>query len=128
MVRRAIRQFAVEVRRRPRLATTANPNAQSAATKPPPAAFDRESRRAGVAACGAQEADLSPVVDVAVSQPRGRILPSLVSDELWHRRLEDAPYPLQIQSHFRARQTDNRAGGKARGSSIQIAAKLELVV
>jgi hypothetical protein len=91
MLRRAIRPFAVEVRRRPRLATTANPNAQSSATKPPPAAFDRESRRAGVAACGAQEADRSPVVDVAASQPTGRILPSLVSDEPRHRRLEDAP-------------------------------------
>ena len=88
-LRRGIPSFTVEVRRRPRLATTSNPNAPSSETRPPQAAFDRESSRAAAAAFGAKM-DSSPV-DVAPSHPRGRILPSLVPDEPRHRLLEDAP-------------------------------------
>jgi hypothetical protein len=88
MLRRAIRPFTVEVRRRPRFATTSNPNAQSSAAKSPQADFEGESRRAEVAVFGVQEADLSHVV---ASQPTGRILPSLVPDEPRHRLLEDVP-------------------------------------
>jgi hypothetical protein len=90
-VRRAIPSFTVEVRRRPRLATTANPDVESSETKPPPAAFHRASDRAAAAALGANT-DSSPV-DVAPSHPRGRILPSLVPDEPRHHLLEDAPVP-----------------------------------
>ena len=90
-MRRVVPSFTVEVRRRPRLATTANPNAPSSATKPAPAAFDRASQRAAVAAFGAQGANLFPVVDVAASHPMGRILPSLVPDQPQHRLLEDVP-------------------------------------
>jgi hypothetical protein len=91
MLRRAIPSFTVEVRRRPRLATTSNPDVQSSETKPPQAAFDRASDRAAAAAFGAN-IDSSPV-DVAPSHPRGRILPSLVPDQLRHRLLGDAPVP-----------------------------------
>ena len=89
MLRRAIPSFTVEVQRRPRLATTSNPDVQSSETKPPQAAFDRASDRAAAAAFGANM-DSSPV-DVAPSPPRGRILPSLVPYEPRHRLLEDAP-------------------------------------
>jgi hypothetical protein len=88
-LRRAVPSFTVEVRRRPRLATS-NPDAPSFETKPPQAAFDRESHRAAAAVFGAKKMDRSPV-DVAASPPGGRILPSLVPDELRHRLLEDAP-------------------------------------
>jgi hypothetical protein len=91
MLRRAIPSFTVEVRRRPRLATTSKPDVQSSETKLPQAAFDRASDRAAAAAFGAN-IDSSPV-DVAPSRPRGRILPSLVPDEPRHRLLEDAPVP-----------------------------------
>ena len=89
-MRHTIRPFTVEVRRRPRLATASNPEAQSSETKPAPLALGPESQRASVAAFGAQGPD-RPSVDVVASHPRGRILPSLVPDELRHRLLEDAP-------------------------------------
>ena len=92
-MRRAVPSFTVEVRRRPRLATTSNPDAQSSETKPQQAVFGRESSRAAAAAFGAKM-DSSPVV-VAPSHPRGRILPSLVPDEPRHRALEDAP-PVSV--------------------------------
>jgi hypothetical protein len=88
-MRRAVPSFTVEVRRRPRLATTSNPDVQS--SKPPQAAFDRASDRAAAAAFGANT-DSSPV-GVTPSHPRGRILPSLVPDEPRHRLLEYAPVP-----------------------------------
>ena len=91
MLRRAIPSFIVEVRRRPRLATTSKPDVQSSETKPPQATFDRASDRAAAAVFGAN-IDGSPV-DGAPSRPRGRILPSLVPDEPRHRLLEDAPVP-----------------------------------
>jgi hypothetical protein len=91
MLRRAIPSFTVEVRRRPRLATTSHPDVQSAETKPPQAPFDLASDRAAAAAFG-PNIDSSPV-DVAPSHPRGRILPSLVPDEPRHRLLEYAPVP-----------------------------------
>jgi hypothetical protein len=91
MLRRAVPSFTVEVRRRPRLATTSNPGAQPSQSNPPQAAFDRASDRAAAAAFGANT-DSSPA-DVAPSHPRGRILPSLVPDEPRHRLLEDAPVP-----------------------------------
>ena len=84
-MRRAIPSFAVEVRRRPRLTTTSNPDAQSSETKSPRAGFDRESHRASAAAFGATQVDSSPT-DVA-SSPRGRILPSLVPEEPLRRPL-----------------------------------------
>jgi hypothetical protein len=90
-LRRAVPSFTVEVRRRPRLPTTSNPDVQSSETRPPQAAFDRASDRAAAAAFGAN-IDGSPV-DVAPTRPRGRILPSLVPDESRHHLLEDAPVP-----------------------------------
>jgi hypothetical protein len=89
-LRRAVPSFTVKVRRRPRLATTSSPDAQSPETKPPQAAFDRESHRAAAAAFGAKKMDRSPV-DFAQSHPRGRILPSRVLDERRHRLLQDGP-------------------------------------
>ncbi len=91
-MRRAVPSFTVEVRRRPRLATTSNPenpDAPSSESGSPQAAFDRESHRAAAAAFGSKQVDQSRV-DVAASHPRGRILPSLVHDEPRHRLLEDA--------------------------------------
>jgi len=86
-LRRAVPSFTVEVRRRPRLATS-NPDAQSSDTKPPQGAFDRELHRASAAAFGAKKVNPSPT-DVA-SSPKGRILPSLVPDEPLHRPRRDA--------------------------------------
>jgi hypothetical protein len=91
MLRRAIPSFIVEVRGRPRLTTTSNPDVQSSGSKPPQAAFDRASDGAAAAAFGAKM-DRSPV-DVAPSHPGGRILPSLVPDEPRPRLPEDAPVP-----------------------------------
>ena len=88
-LRRAVPSFTVEIRRRPRLATTSSPNAQSSETTPPQSGFDRESHRVAAAAFVAKKPDPSPV-DV-VSSPKGRILPSLVPDEPRHRLLRDAP-------------------------------------
>jgi hypothetical protein len=86
-LRRAVRSFTVEVRRRPRLATS-NPVAQSSETKSPQGASDRESHRASAVTFGAKKVDPSPT-DVA-SSPQGRILPSLVSDEPLRRPRRDA--------------------------------------
>jgi hypothetical protein len=100
-MRRAVPSFTVEVRRRPRLATTSNPGAQPSQSNPPQAAFDRASDRAAAAAFGANT-DSSPV-DVAPPHLRGRILPSLVPDEPRHRLLEDAPVPAtDSERHSRA--------------------------
>jgi hypothetical protein len=87
-LRRAVPSFTVEVRRRPRLATTSNQNGISSETQPSKVAFDPEAHRAAAAAFASQQMDGSPVV--AASHPRGRILPSLVPDEPWHRLLDDA--------------------------------------
>ena len=86
-MRRTVPSFTVEVRRRPRLATTSRPNEQSLETKPLPAAFDRELHPAEAAAIGAKKTD-QPSVDVPA--PKGRILPSLVADEPLARLLRDA--------------------------------------
>ena len=108
-MRHAIRPFTVEVRRRPRLATASE-------TKLAPPAFDPESQRAAAMAFGATGPDRSSV-DVAASHPRGRILPSLVPDELRRRLLEDGPAsavdseppsrgprPLSVRARKRAEQ------------------------
>ena len=87
-MRRAVPSFTVEVRRRPRLATAPNPDAQSSETKSPLAGFERASHRPLAAAFGAKEVDPSPI-EVA-STPKGRILPSLVPDESLLRTLQDA--------------------------------------
>jgi hypothetical protein len=100
-LRRAVPSFTVEVRRRPRLATTSYPDAQSSETKSSLARFDRESHRASAAAFGAKKVDPSPV-DVA-STPKGRILPSLVADEPLRRTLQDAaPTPAESDPPSRA--------------------------
>jgi hypothetical protein len=87
-LRRAFPFFTVEVRRRPRLATTSIPDAQSSESRSPQAGFDRESHRASAAAFGAKKVDPSPTD--AASSPKGRILPSLVPDEPLRRPLRDA--------------------------------------
>jgi hypothetical protein len=87
-LRRAVPSFTVEVRRRPRLATSSNPDAESSETRSPQAGFDREWRRASAAAFGAKKVDPSPVD--AASHPKGRILPSLVPDAPLGRPLRDA--------------------------------------
>jgi len=100
-LRRAVPSFTVEVRRRPKRATTSNPNAQSSETRSPRAGFDRESHRPLAAAFGARKADPSPV-DVA-STPKGRILPSLVPDAPLRRALQDAaPTPAESDPPSRA--------------------------
>ena len=88
-MRRAVPSFTVEVRRRPRLATKSNPDAQSSENKPPQGAFDRESHRAAAAAFEAKEVDEFPV-DVGASHPMRRILPSLIADEPSRRPLRDS--------------------------------------
>jgi len=88
-LRRTVPSFTVEVRRRPRLATTSDPDAQSSETRSPRAGFDRESHRIAAAPFEAKEVDQSPV-DVAASHPMRRILPSLIADEPSRRPLRDA--------------------------------------
>jgi hypothetical protein len=88
-LRRTVPSFTVEVRRRPRLATTSDPDAQSSETRFPRAGFDRESHRIAAAPFEVKEVDQSPV-DVAASHPMRRILPSLIADEPSRRPLRDA--------------------------------------
>jgi hypothetical protein len=123
-LRRAVPSFTVEVRRRPRLATTSNQNAQSSET-PSKTAFDPESHRAAAAAFDAQKTDPSPV-DVPTSRPAGRILPSLVPDEMQDRLREDArvstaesepPPPTPKQPSVRAAKQGEQAS-KSPWSSI----------
>jgi hypothetical protein len=87
-LRRAVPSFTVEVRRRPRPATTSGPNVQSSETKPQQAALDRGAHRVAAAAFEAKKMNQSPV-GVAASYPKGRILPSLLDEELL-LRLRDA--------------------------------------
>jgi hypothetical protein len=114
-VRRDIRPFTVEVRRRPRLPTTANPNTQSFETRPPQAAFDRETQRATIAALNAHETDCSPVVDVAASRPTGRILPSLATDEPRHRLLEEVRISAAASEPLSRASKRQSAGASRRG-------------
>jgi hypothetical protein len=88
-LRRTVPSFTVEVRRRPRLATTSDPDAQSSETRFPRAGFDRESHRIAAAPFEVKEVDQSPV-DVAASHPMRRILPSLIADGPSRRPLRDA--------------------------------------
>jgi hypothetical protein len=99
-LRRTVPSFTVEVRRRPRLATTSDPDAQSSETRSPRAGFDRESHRIAAAPFEAKEVDQSPV-DVAASHPMRRILPSLIADEPSRRPLRDAALQQQSLSHLR---------------------------
>ena len=93
-MRRAVPSFTVEVRRRPRLATTSNRDAQSSETSSSPVGLDRESHRAAAATFGAKKLDQSP--GAVASSLRGRILPSLVPDESLRRMLRDvAPTPAE---------------------------------
>jgi hypothetical protein len=116
-LRRAVPSFTIEVRRRPRLATTSNPDAQSPETKPPQAAFDRESHRVAAAAFAANKTDPAPV-DVA-SSPRGRILPSLVADEPLRRPLQDAaPTPADSAPPSPAPKRRDQAYKSPRNSSF----------
>jgi hypothetical protein len=116
-LRRAVPSFTIEVRRRPRLATASNPDAQSPETKPRQAAFDRESHRVAAAAFAANKTDPSPV-DVA-SSPRGRILPSLVADEPLRRPLQDAaPTPAESAPPSSAPKRRDQASKSPRNSSF----------
>jgi hypothetical protein len=100
-LRHAVPSFTVEVRRRPKRATTSKPNAQSSEAKSPQAGFDRASHRVAAAAFDARKADPSPV-DVA-STPKGRILPSLVPDGSLRRTFQDAaPTPAEFDPPSRA--------------------------
>ena len=90
-MRRAIPSFTVEVRRRPRLATTSSQDAQSSDAKTRPAAFERESHRVAAATFGAKTST-QPSGDGAASQPRGRILQSLVPEKATGGQLQDARF------------------------------------
>ena len=117
-MRRAIPSFTVEVRRRPRLATTSSPDAPSSEAGPPQGAFDRESHRVAAGAVDAKEVDQSSV-DVAASPPRGRILPSLVPDEAQHHVLEDAAISAaksEPSSRVPKRPSERTSKGKGQAS------------
>ncbi len=119
-MRRAVPSFTVEVRRRPRLATTSNPHVQSSETKSPQAGFDRESHRVAAAAFEARKVDPSPVV--VASSPRGRILPSLVPDESYVVRSE-TPHQSAAESDppSRAPKRRDQASKSPRNSSFSSA-------
>jgi hypothetical protein len=88
-LRRAVPSFTVEVRRRPRLATTSSQDAQSSDAKTRPAAFERESHRVAAATFGAKTSTQSSG-DSAASRPKGRILQSLVPEKAIGGQLQDA--------------------------------------
>jgi hypothetical protein len=90
-LRRGIPSFTVEVRRRPRLATTSSQDAQSSDAKTRPAAFERESHRVAAATFGAKTST-QPSGDGAASQPKGRILQSLVPQKATGGQLQDARF------------------------------------
>jgi hypothetical protein len=112
-LRRAVPSFTVEVRRRPRLATASNPDAQSSETKSPQVGFDRESHRPLAAAFEAKQVDPSPTV--AASTRKGRILPSLVPDESLRRTFKTPHQHRQGLIHLRGRQSDRRGGRQSEG-------------
>jgi hypothetical protein len=88
-LRRAVRSFTVEVRRRPRLATNSSQIVQPSETKIPQAGVEQESPRVAAAALEAGKSNRFPV-DVAASYPKGRVLQSLVPEEPLRRQLRDA--------------------------------------
>jgi hypothetical protein len=117
-LRRAVPSFTVEVRRRPRLATT---HGQSSETRSPQAGFDLESHRVAATAFGAQKIGQSPV-DVAASPPRGRILPSLVPEESLRRPLQDAaPTPAESDPPSRAPKRRDQASKSPQNSGFSSA-------
>jgi hypothetical protein len=87
-LRRAVPSFTVEVRRRPRLATS-NPDEPLSEARSPGAGFNRASHRVATEALEAEKPDPPPIVEAA-SCPKGRILPSLVPDESLRWTLRDA--------------------------------------
>ena len=89
-MRRAVPSFTVEVRRRPRLATS-NPDAPLSEARSPRAGFDRASHWVATEALEAEKPD-PPLVEAA-SYPKGRILPSLVPDESRRTLRDAAPTP-----------------------------------
>ena len=120
-MRRIVPSFTVEVRRRPRLATTSNSDAQSSETRSPRAGFDRELHRVAATAFEAKKADPSPVA--AASPPRGRILPSLVPDESLRRPLRDAaPTAAESDPPSRATKRRDQASKSPRNSGFSSAA------
>jgi hypothetical protein len=88
-LRRAVPSFTVEVRRRPKRATTSKPDAQSSETRSPHAGFNRASHCVAAPAFEAKKVDPSPTV--AASTPKGRILPSLVPDDALTTAESDPP-------------------------------------
>jgi hypothetical protein len=120
-LRRTVPSFTVEVRRRPRLATTSDPDAQSSETRSPRAGFDRESHRIAAAPFEAKEVDQSPV-DVAASHPMRRILPSLIADEPSRRPLRDAALTTaESEPPSRAPQRRDQASKPPRNSGFSSA-------
>jgi hypothetical protein len=100
-LRRTVPSFTVEVRRRPKRATTSNPDAPSSEIQSPRAGFDRASHRVAATVFAAKKADPSPT-EVA-SSPKGRVFPSLVPDEWLRRMLQDAaPTPTESDPPSRA--------------------------
>jgi hypothetical protein len=125
-LRRAVPSFTVEVRRRPRLATTSNPEAQSSETRSPRGGFDRESHRVAAAPFEAKKVDQSPV-DVAASSPKGRILPSLVAEESLRRTLRDAaPTAAESDPPSQAPKWRDQASKSPRNSGFSSAANAPL--
>jgi len=114
-LRRAVPSFTVEVRRRPRLATTSNRDAQSSETSSSPAGLDRESHRAAAATFGAKKLDQSP--GAVASSLKGRILPSLVPDESLRRMLRDAA-PTSAESDPPSRAPKRTSKGKDQASRL----------
>ena len=114
-MRRAVRSFTVEVRRRPRLATTSNRDAQSSETSSSPAGLDRESHRAAAATFGAKKLDQSP--GAVASSLKGRILPSLVPDKSPRRMLRDVA-PTSAESDPPSRAPKRTSKGKDQASRL----------
>jgi hypothetical protein len=84
--------FTVEVRRQPRRASNSTTNGRLFETAPVRSAFDRDTQRAADAVFESREPE-QPLPDTASSAPKGRILPSLVVDDLVARSFREDSRP-----------------------------------
>lgn len=94
-LRRAAPSFTVEVRRRPRLATSPTLDLQSPEPKTPRAVFPSEAHRLAAVTFGAVKAPVQPS-GAGAAPPERRILPSLAPEPLPDAPLHDAFPPAAV--------------------------------
>ena len=110
-MRRAVPSFTVEVRRRPKRATTSKPDAQLSEARSPRAGFDRASHRVATAAFEAEKADPS-LVEVHRLQ-RAEFFPASSPTSRYGGRSQTPHQHPQSLTHLRGRQSDRRCGRRS---------------